>query len=371
MEESNTPRALTWGQIIKECRTICTLKQEELAFRVGVDVKTVRNWEYGKVTDMRKVNRENLCKELQIPPLLLSLPRHLTVEETLPLAGQIRKFLEQGAYVTAWEASNLLLTECKNSRDKSIHLQLPHAYYMHGLATATLKDATDDALSLHKNMERAAQEQGDKAGVWISRTYQGEMYRRLGEYDEAQSYLEGVIAQRKAIANSGMESLIIGNCYQLLSRIYLIQEKTELALNALDEAEERAYAALSEDDHGWYMCFCLCAVKQERAKTLMVLHKYGTSFKVIDEAKDLAQSAGPRWQIPIALTRGETLMRYGRRHDSLKHFKEGVDSLTEGKMLAIRHNHFRQQKRIERLVSKWKEKELHKLEAYQELLSTS
>jgi len=354
------PDARRLGQIIKEHRIERELTQAELAWRLQVDEKTLRDWEHGRgVVFMRPANKMKLHEELRIPPQILGLPDHFTSAGALELHKQIPSFLERGSYVSVYENSKLLIEGYRALRDEGFPIMpsiLTHAYYTKGLATATLTNKSLLALRLYEQMERAAAEAHDSIGVAIARTYQGDAYRRIGKYDVAQRLLEEVIDQFSGVRFSGMDALVAGNCHQLLARVHLAKREKDETLDALKRAEELANAATPEQERDWYICFCRCSVKEELAKSLMLLNQYPKPFEAIEEAKRLAQEAGARWAIPISITEGEALVRYGRRTDNQSAIDRGMGSLADGYKLAERHHHSRQQQRILRLMNRWEDK---------------
>jgi len=370
MEYNNTPYAIRLGQIIKEHRIEQKLTQAELAWRLQVDERAVRDWEHGRVVSMRIANRMKLHDVLQIPLKILGLPDHFTPEGVLELHKRIRSLLERGSYASVQEDSDALIEGCIALGNDSLSTMpsiLARAYYTKGLATATLTNKSRRALRLYEQMERAAAELGDPIGVGIARTYQGDAYRRLDNYDEAQRFLEEVIGQLTGGRRpSEMNALVIGNCHQLLARVHLAKGEREKTLDALKRAEELAHAATPMRAHDWYICFCPCSVKEELAKSLMLLNQYQKGFEAIEEAKRLAQDAPARWAIPITITQGEAIVRYARRADDQLSLKRGLELLSEGYTLAKKHNHVRQQQRISRLTAQWKKNDGFRLASIQE-----
>lgn len=368
MEYSNTPKAMILGQVIKEYRLEQTFTRERLAYRLGIDVKTVLNWERGQVTSIQLRNKRNLHEVLGIPLRILGLPEQLSKEKALDLQKRICSFLERGAYVSVQEISDLLIQEYTESESRilsGMQSILTHAFYTKGLATAILTDKPQEALKLYKRMENIATEADDINGLSLARTYQGDMYRRIGRYDIAQELLEEVIDQSK---ESRRNALVIGNCYQLLGRVYLAQKHEEKALAALDKAEKLARFITPEHETGWYIPFCLCSVKEELTKSLMVLRQYERSLKALKELEGLAQQAAKRWAIPSTITRGELLVRFARQNDDdQSYYEQGIESLSKGYKLAKEHNHLRQQQRVERLLTMWERSDGLRLDYSQKL----
>jgi transcriptional regulator with XRE-family HTH domain len=370
MEYNNQPDAITLGQIIKEYRVEQGLSREELAWRLEVDEKALLNWERGQVAVIRFANRKKLHEVLGIPLKILSLGDHVTSEGALKLHKRIHSFLERGAYRSVLETSDLLIQGCTvpgNRVDERMRSILAHAFYTKGLATAALTNEPRQALQLYKQMEPVADKLDDTTGLDIARTYQGDMYRRLRDYDKAQSLLEGVIDQFKGVRLSGMKALVAGNCQQLLARVHLAKNEKEETLDALKRAEELAYLAIPQQERDWYICFCLCSVKEELAKSLMLLRRYRKSFDVLEEVKRLSLDAPPRWAIPSAITQGELLVRFARQTDDRSLYEEGIESLSKGYKLAKEHNHLRQQQRISRLLTRWNDSDGFRLESSQKL----
>jgi transcriptional regulator with XRE-family HTH domain len=349
------PKAL--GQLIKERRK-GVYTSESLAHLLGVDVKTLQKWERGQVTRIHRGHREKLHDVLGIPLQLLNLPDHCTLEGAYNLQEQIPMFLEQGAYVSAKETSDLLIRECtasKNGHREKMQSILVRVYHTKGLATATLTGKPSQALPWFERMERIADELMDRNGWTIALTYQGEMYRRRGLREKSRDCYNraGLLLTEATSQKQHLAGYVLGNAQQLLARVYLATGETKAAFRTLRLAEEAAIDALSQDMEQWYMPFCLCAVKVELARSQMLVGRYDDAMTTIEEVRRLVPGAAPRWAIPAALTEGELLIRFVRMRPDQTLYEQGKHALLKGYALAHQHHHRHQQQRIRRLITQW------------------
>ncbi|HEY1350390.1 MAG TPA: hypothetical protein VGF67_12275 [Ktedonobacteraceae bacterium] len=360
------PQAL--GQIIRERRG--ERSREELAALLEVDVKTLLAWEQGQVARIRLANRKKLHEVLALPREWLNLPDHFTLDGARSLQGQIPSFFEQGAYLNAEQLSASLIQGCTasgNQRLPAMRSILARACYTRGLGTATLTDRPQQALPLFGQLGQIATELRERNGVILALTYQGEMYRRLGElsrqqghhgkardcYTQARYLLEEALEQAGGGPRATWDARVIGNCQQLLARVYLADREPKRAFAALKMAEELAQAAASQTEEDWYVPFCLCGVRVDLAKSQMLVKRFDESLATITEIRQLLAEAPPRWAIPFTLTERELLLRFARMHPDQQRYEEGKRALLQGYELAHRHHHRRQQQRVHRLITRW------------------
>ena len=356
------------GQYIKDYRQYLKFTQEQLAELIGVDARSIGAWERGRVNSIRNTNLVELVHALGMPPGLLGLPEYLTPEGAEKMEREARAFLEEGAYLSAQALCASLtpyLTKLVRN-GKAAHLPaLIRIKHLTGITIATLKNKPD--LALHKYMQMAQDtyqlENVDPIALALAHIGQADMYRRLGKFDVAQDLLESVESRFRFAKRSGTEIdiAVLGNCYQLLTRVYLARGEISQSLEALRKAMDLA-DQMSVLESPWYICFGKCSTMEEAAKTYMLLRQYDKSFEYIAQAKILSRNAAPRWEIPITLTEGESYARASRdvepphakaARNEPEYYERGFKSLLEGYELAKDHNHLRQMQRVQRLTTKW------------------
>jgi tetratricopeptide (TPR) repeat protein len=368
MQDRNELDAQTLGQVIRERRG--ERSREELAARLEIDEKTLLAWEQGRVTRIHLANRKKLHEVLALPREWLKLPDHFTLDGARTLQEQIPSFFEQGAYLNAEKLSASLIQGCRASGNQRLPAMRPilaRACYTRGLATATLTDRPQQALPLFGQVGQVATELKERKGVILALTYQGEMYRRLGErsrqrghHDKAGDYYtraRHLLEEAREQAGSGpwaaRDARVVGNCQQLLARLYLAGGEQKRAFATLQLAEELAGAAASQDEEDWYVPFCLCSVRVDLAKSQMLLRRFDESLATLTEVRQLLVGAPLRWAIPVTLAEGESLLRLARMYPDQQRYEEGKKALLQGYELAHRHHHRHQQQRVHRLLTRW------------------
>ncbi|HEY1350176.1 MAG TPA: hypothetical protein VGF67_11175, partial [Ktedonobacteraceae bacterium] len=90
------------------------------------------------------------------------------------------------------------------------------------------------AVSYFEEMLGAARKLGDDSAAAIALTYQGDMYRRYGQFGQALRCL------RTAYALPGIEQAVRGNCAQLLGRLYSQRDEQASFVQMMQEAEQIA-----------------------------------------------------------------------------------------------------------------------------------
>lgn len=368
MQQNHPPDPQTLGQLIAERRG--KQSREELAARLGVDNKTLLKWEQGRVTRIHLAHRQRLHEVLDLPLELLNIPSHFTLAGAHHLHQQLPSLLDQGAYMNAEKVSEILIQGCRapgNQRQRAMRAILARACYVHGLAKATLTDKPWQALPSFEAMGRVADELRDGTGLAIALTYRGEMHHRMSEMhrlqghrekassclDQARLLHEEALKLARTQPRSALSTRVTGNGQQLLARVYLARGEHQRAFDTLRLAEERAADALPQDEEDWYVPFCLCGVRVEQAKSQMLVRRYDEGLATLTRVRQLVPGAPPRRAIPSALTEGELLLRFARAHTDLALYEEGKRALLQGYALANIHHHYRQQQRVQRLLTRW------------------
>jgi transcriptional regulator with XRE-family HTH domain len=233
------------GQFLKNYRKKNRLTQEQLAEDLKVEPRTLRAWENGE----RQLN--NINELYRIADLLGVEPKQLGLADTLILARtaeQIEEIIQH-----AWslveesrlrEARAVIERLVQNLRsqittENPILLRsLGNIYHSAGyiVAEATQAHESYEAILHYQQMETIAHIIKDDTLLNIALTYQGDMYRRLGNLEKATTYLE---AARDTTPRA--DKAAIGNGIQLLARVYLRKNDLGNFEYAMRQTEELSH----------------------------------------------------------------------------------------------------------------------------------
>ncbi len=213
------------GQFLKSYREKKHLTQEQLAEDLQVEPRTLRAWENGErqLTNINELYR--IADMLGVEPEQLGLANSLVVprtpeqieaiiEHTWSLVDQSR--LREARMIIERLAHNL--RSQISSEDPILLRSLAHTYHSAGyvISEATQAHESFEALLYYQQMETIARLLKDDTLLNIALTYQGDMYRRLGNLDKAITYLE---AARDTTLQADKAAL--GNGIQILARAYI------------------------------------------------------------------------------------------------------------------------------------------------------
>ncbi|HEU5382803.1 MAG TPA: helix-turn-helix domain-containing protein [Ktedonobacteraceae bacterium] len=353
MSKEDSWFTLNLSALIKDAREKKQETQDALAEYIGVDPKTIRNWENGKtaLTDWRKIQK--LAEHLSIPLEAFNVveQRDFTSQEAREAIFQAKKLFDEGKFSSAYDIGDSLLsnlTRQVKGGEKGILQEYANALYFAGHAASIAKNDPQKALSSYKRLEKAAEELQDDNWLCLALTYQGEMYRRQRKYKRAIDVL------KSAPQGPEIDVFLRGNCAQLLARAYGKTGQRKKAVEMLKLAEDLALRE-AERASDIYVCYTLCGVYEEYARHLMH-DSPARSLQYIKLAKKQALPA-PRWQIPLLLTEGEILLRaVGRtevRNPKLalreRDYETGKLLIVEAMRLAKEGGHKRQEQRATRL----------------------
>lgn len=231
------------GQALKDYRKSHGVTQEQLAEDLGIDPRTLRSWENERPPEsIRELRR--ISDLLGIEPERLGLAASLYLPKT---PEQVETILEHVWAlmddIRVHEASTIIeklvadLRTQIRTEDHRILRSFAQALHAAGYV-ASMRATTGEvsvAISHYSEMESVARLIHDPTLLTIALTYQGDMYRRLGNLEKAVTYLEA--AQD---TTAGVDIAAQGNALQLLGRATLLQKDMPGFERAMAEATELA-----------------------------------------------------------------------------------------------------------------------------------
>jgi transcriptional regulator with XRE-family HTH domain len=232
------------GQVLKEYRKQHNLTQEQLAYDLHVEPRTLRAWENERPTNnMKELYR--IADLLGIEPEQLGLSGVVLVPRTPEQIEEVLKhvwFLVDESRLR--EARTIIEQLAKNLRaqitteDPALLRGLAQVYHSAGyiVSEATQAEESCGAMTYYQEMEGIARLLKDPTMLNIALTYHGDMYRRLGKLNEAATYLEAARDE-----TPGADKASLGNGIQLLARVYLRKGESGKFEQAMRESEEISY----------------------------------------------------------------------------------------------------------------------------------
>ena len=332
------------GQFLKNYRTAHKQTQEQLAVALNIEPRTLRAYENGE----RQLNNVNelrrIAEALGVEPELLgvaaspSVPKspvqiEETVERVWALMDEIR----------VYEASVMIARLLQNMHTQTITDDpqmlgsFAHALHVAGYV-ASMSARTSEvplAISHYHEMESVARLMNDPTLLTIALTYQGDMYRRLGEIKKAVVYLE---AARDT--TPGANAAARGNGLQMLGRASLLKRDIRNFERAMAEAEEIAATIdpATNSIHGHYN---LGTVYEEYVKSYAT---FGQTEKALDYLKltEEALPQTPNNRILLMIARAEALIYGGELHT-------GEPLAIEAARVSREQGHYRRLERIQNI----------------------
>jgi transcriptional regulator with XRE-family HTH domain len=309
MPRKNTPSIA--GLFLKTYREKNHLTQEQFAEDLKVEPRTLRAWENGErqLSNVNEIRR--IIDLLGVEPEQLGLAGTIYVPRT---TEQIEEILQH-----AWslvEASRLKEAQmvierlAQNIRvqitteDPALLQSLAHIYHSAGyiVSEATEAENAYEAMLYYQQMEMISRILKNDTLLNIALTYQGDMYRRLGNLEKAKTYLE---AARDTTPQADKAAL--GNGIQLLARVYLRREEPGNFERAMKEAEELSYTfdPLVSSTRGHYSPG---TVYEEYGRSYADMGQLPKAMEYLDLAqKNLPQV--PFWELLIRTSRAVALVK--------------------------------------------------------------
>lgn len=301
------------AQMLKDHREQYSLTQEQLASDLSVDVRTLRRWESGEtiLTDIRELKR--LADRLGIEPerfgLAASLHATRTPEQIEEVITHIWSLVEQSRIQEARNTIERLIHNLQTqitTEDPKLLYSLAHAFHTAGYAVAegTRASGSYEALLHYQQMESIARIINDHTLLNIALTYQGDMYRRLGNITKAIEYLE---AARDTTPHA--DTAARGNGIQLLGRAYFYKRDIASFERAMAEAEalSSTFDPATSSTMGHYS---LGTVYEEYGRSYTTLGQIQKAMEYLDRA-EAALPSTKFWQLLVMTARTMVLVKGG------------------------------------------------------------
>jgi transcriptional regulator with XRE-family HTH domain len=312
MQELN-PRTSLLSQVLKEYRKSYNLTQEQLAEYLGVEPRTLRSWENERsMENIRELRR--IADALGIEPERLGIAPSAYVPQTYEQIEEAIKhvwfLVEESRMREARTVSERLIQSLHaqiTTENPKLLRSLARAYHVAGyvIAEATRANESHGAIVHFEQMESIARTVGDHTLLNIALTYQGDMYRRLGDITKAISCLE---AARNTTPHA--DPAARGNGVQLLGRAYLRKKDMHGFERAIAEAEELASAInpITSSTQGHYG---LGTVYEEYGRSYADLGQIHKALEYLDRAEKVLPST-KFWELLIITSRAMALVKGGQ-----------------------------------------------------------
>src|SRR2546429_167019 len=232
------------GQFLKNYRNAHKLTQEQLAFDLNMEARTLRAYENGerqlnnihelrRITDILGIEPERLgvAASLYIPK---------TAEQIEEIVERVWSLMDEVRISEARPIIEKLVRDVEMQMIKEDHHLLrafAHASQAAGYVISMNATTSEVPLAIHyyHQMESVARIINDQTLLNIALAYQGDMYRRLGDISKAIAFLE---AARDTTPQANIAAR--GNGLQLLGRASILKKDVNSFERAMAEAEELA-----------------------------------------------------------------------------------------------------------------------------------
>ncbi len=223
------------------------------------------------------------------------------------------------------------------TEDYALLRSLAHAYQAAGYVASMNARTSEVPLAIHyyHEMESVARIIHDQTMLSIALTYQGDMYRRLGDLSKAITYLE---AARDTTPQANTAAR--GNGLQLLGRASLLKKDMHSFERAMAEAEDLASTIdpAKNSIHGHYN---LGTIYEEYAKSYAALGQAQKALEYVKRTKATLPKT-PNNKILLMIVRAEAFI-YGGEIDS------GEPLAIEAARLSRVQGHHRRLERIQNI----------------------
>src|SRR5437588_7635212 len=307
------------GQFLKDYRKAHNLSQEQLAYDLSMEPRTLRSYENGErqlnnINELRRIadvlgiepERLGIASSLYIP----RTPEH--IEEVITHVWSLVQESRLQESLTSIKRLTQNLQTQITTEDPRLLRSLARAHHAAGyvISEATRASESYEAILHYEQMETIARTLNDHTLLNIALTYQGDMYRRLGNPTQAITYLE---AARDTTPQA--DSAAKGNGIQLLGRAYL---RVVLAGNA--ERMKDFDRAMAKAEELAYTFDPTASSTQGHYGPGMVYEEYGRSYTDLGQTHkameylERAQSTLPStkfWELLAMISRAIVLIKDG------------------------------------------------------------
>ena len=318
MQDANTRLSLL-SQVLKEYRKSHGLTQEQLAKELRVEPRTLRSWENERPLENIRELR-NIADILGIEPERLGIAPSAytpgTPEQIEEIVRHAWSLVDESRMYQARTTIERLIQNMQaqiTSVEPELLTSLAHAYHAAGyiVSEATRANKSYGAIMYYQQMENIARILNEHTLLDIALTYQGDMYRRLGNIPKAITYLE---AARDTTPQA--DSAAKGNGIQLLGRAYLRKGELGNFEYAMAEAEKLTYTfdPATSSTRGHYN---LGTVYEEYGRSYSDLGQMQKALEYLERAEaNLPQTKF--WELVVATARAEALVKGGELRDGIK-----------------------------------------------------
>lgn len=300
------------GQVLKDYRKEHHLTQEELAYDLTVEPRTLRAWEnehpINNVNELRRI-----ADLLGIMPERLGLAASIyvprTAEQIDEIVNHVWELVELARIAEAQLTIKQLIETVRpqiTTDDPALLRSLAHAYHAAGyVASVNLRSYESyKAVPFYHQVEEIARIINDHTLINIGLTYQGDMYQRTGNFTKAIQYLE---AARDTTPQADVASL--GNGIQLLGRAYFRVKDLPNFEREMAKSEEMTHLfnPTTSSTRGHYN---LGTVYEEYGRSYAGLGQMQKALEYLD----LAQVNLPQtkfWELLISTARALALVQGG------------------------------------------------------------
>ena len=328
------------GQVLKEYRKTHGLTQEELAFTLKMEPRTFRAYENERpINNIQELRR--IADVLGIEPERLGIAASLyipkTAEQIEEIVGRAWSLMDEVRVDEARAVIEKLVRDVRpqiTTEDHVLLRSLAHAYHAAGyiVSMSARTNEVPQSIAYYHQMECIARIINDQTLLNIALTYQGDMYRRLGDMTKAINYLEA--------ANDTTPKADIaarGNSLQLLGRAYLPNKNIYGFESTMAEAEKLAHEIDPEKSstRGHYN---IGTIYEEYGKSYAAIGQIQKAMEYIDRA-EIVLPRTPFWDGLLMIGRAEALI-YGGEINSGKPL--AIEAATQARM----QGHHRRLERI-------------------------
>jgi transcriptional regulator with XRE-family HTH domain len=317
------------SQVLKEYRKAHNLTQEQIAYDLQIEPRTYRAYENGEypLTNINELRR--IADILGIEPHRFGIASSLyvprTSEEIEEVIAHIWNLVEASRLQEARETIERFVEQLQTqvtTDNPALLRSLARAYHTAGyvVSEATRAHESYAAILHYEKMEEISRILNDHTLLNISLTYQGDMFRRLGSYAKAATYLE---AARDTTPQA--DTAAKGNGIQLLARVYLRKGALGNFERAMGEAEELSYTfdPASSSTQGHYSPG---TVYEEYGRSYADLRQTDKALEYLDRAqKTLPQTKF--WELLVMTSRAEALIKGNEFRDGIKIAVEAAEQI--------------------------------------------
>lgn len=333
------PTALS--QTLKIYRDTHKWSQEELAALLEIEPRTLRRWENSEtiLSDMHELKRiaDRLGIAYELLGIAHSLYTPLPLETIQTTTDRVWKLIDDAHIREAHAISEHLLqqaihsVEVKDAARVAAFVRLYHAVG-HAASLSAKTDEVGPAIYYFQQMEYFARLANNQTALNLALAYQGDMFRRRGDFARAIAVLEKARATTPLADESAR-----GNVEQFLARAYIRVGRIQDSDSALKRSEEFAYQ-MKERGDSTENRYNLPMVYEEYAKSYDFIGKRREALDYIDRAEKM-QPLSKSAEILFKVARAEVLIHDGD-------IQAGQPLAIEAAQYSREHGHYRRLERI-------------------------